>query len=85
MDDICMMWAHGKEKHYLRGGYPLKPFYKHALEVARFSQKDLLEVTDKTSIETSAMVTTYNPNNPNIRRFIHTNWNISEHSSETPV
>ena len=28
------------------------------------------------------MVTTHNPNNPNIHRFIHINWNIIEHSND---
>ena len=29
------------------------------------------------------MVTTFNPNNPNIKGFIHNNWNITEHSNDS--
>ena len=52
------------------------------LRAARYSQKDLLTVKIKQEINTPVMVTKYNPMNPDIRGFIHNNWNIIEHSND---
>ena len=69
-------------QHYVKRGYPLKSLKKHMLRVARYSQKDLLTVKDKQEIKTPVMVTKFNPMNPDIRGFIHNNWNIIEHSND---
>ena len=76
--------SHGLEmiQHYVKRGYPLKSLKRHMLRAARYSQKDLLTVKNKQEIKTPVMVTKYNPRNPNIRGFIHNNWNIIEHSND---
>ena len=48
------------------------------LKASSFTQDDLLKVKTKVSTDTPVMVTTFNPNNPDIKRFIHDNWNIIE-------
>ena len=53
------------------------------LRAARFTQTDLLGVKTKQEIKTPVMVTRYNPMNPDIRGFIHNNWNIIEHSNDS--
>ena len=76
--------SHGLEmiQHYVRRGYPLKSLKKHMLRAARYTQTDLLTVKTKQEIKTPVMVTRYNPMNPDIRGFIHNNWNIIEHSND---
>ena len=76
--------SHGLEmiQHYVKRGYPLKSLKKHMLRAARYSQKDLLTVKQKEEIKTPVMVTKFNPTNPDIRGFIHNNWNIIEHSND---
>ena len=76
--------SHGLEmiQHYVKRGYPLKSLKKHMLRPARHSQKDLLTVKQKEEIKTPVMVTKFNPTNPDIRGFIHNNWNIIEHSND---
>ena len=69
-------------QHYLNRGYPLKSLKKHMLRAAKHSQKELLVVNRKQEVKTPVMVTKYNPMNPDIRGFIHNNWNIIEHSND---
>ena len=52
------------------------------LRACKFSQDDLLEVKTKESVSTPVMTTKYNPQNPNIKGFIHDNWNIIQHSND---
>ena len=68
--------------YYLQSGYLLKSLTKYMLEASKFTQNDLLQVKTKSPIDTPVMVTTYNSNNPNIKGFIHRNWNIIEHSND---
>ena len=51
------------------------------LKASAFTQNELLVVKNKETIDTPVMVTTYNPNNPDIKGFIHDKWNIIEHSN----
>ena len=76
--------THGLEmiQHYLNRGYPLKSLKKHMLRAAKYSQKELLTVNTKQEVKTPVMVTKYNPMNPDIRGFIHNNWNIIKHSND---
>ena len=68
--------------YYLQRGYPLKSLKKHMLKASKFTQDDLLQVITKSPVDTPVIVTTYNPNNPDIKGFIHRNWNIIEHSND---
>ena len=55
------------------------------LKASSFTQDELLIVKNKETIDTPVMVTTYNPINPlnpDIKGFIHDNWNIIEHSND---
>ena len=52
------------------------------LKASSFTQNDLLKVKTKVSTDTPVMVTTFNPNNPDIKGFIHDNWNIIEYSKD---
>ena len=67
-------------EYYLKRGYPFKSLKKHMLKASSFTQDDLLKVKTKVSTDTPVMVTTFNPNNPDIKGFIHDNWNIIEYS-----
>ena len=49
---------------------------------SRFTQNDLLEVRTKDPITTLVMTTKYHPRNPDIKGFIHDNWNIIQHSND---
>ena len=71
-------------EYYLKRGYPFKALKKHTLKACAFTQDELLVVKNKEIIDTPVMVTTYNPNNPDIKGFIHDNWNIIEHSNDCP-
>ena len=67
-------------EYYLKRGYPFKSLKKYILKASSFTQDELLVV--KETIESPVMVTTYNPINPDIKGFIHNNWNILEHSND---
>ena len=56
--------------------YPFKALKKHMLKASAFTQDELLVVKNKETIDIPVMVTTYNPINPDIKGFIHNNWNI---------
>ena len=49
------------------------------LKASSFTQDDLLKVKTKESTNTQVMVTTFNPD---IKGFIHDNWNIIEYSKD---
>ena len=69
-------------EYYLKRGYPFKALKKHMLKASAFTQDELLVVKTKETIDAPVMVTTYNPINPDIKGFIHNNWNIIEHSND---
>ena len=69
-------------EYYQKRGYPFKALKKHMLKGSAFTQDELLIVKTKETIDTPVMVTTYNPINPDIKGFIHNNWNIIEHSND---
>ena len=63
-------------------GYPLHALKKHMLKAAKLTQDELLTVKQKPKTSTLVMVTKFNPSNPDIKQFIHSNWNIIEHSND---
>ena len=67
-------------EHYPKRGYPFKSLRKHMFRACKFTQDELLQVKTKSPIDTPVVVTTYNPENPGTKEFIH-NWNIIEHSN----
>ena len=69
-------------EYYQNRGYPLKTLKKHMLRAAKFTQDELLTVKTKNITDTPVMITTYNPSNPDIKKFIGKNWNIIEHSND---
>ena len=69
-------------KYYTKRGYPEKSILKHHKRASQYTQKDLLETKIKEKLDTPVMVTTYNPSNPDIKKFIHQNWNIIENTEE---
>ena len=69
-------------EHYMKRGYPFKTLKKHMLRASRYTQDDLLEVKTKEVTTTPVMTTTFNPQNPDIKGFIHDNWNIIQHSND---
>ena len=69
-------------EHYMKRGYPFKTLKKHILRASRYTQDDLLEVKTKEVTTTPVMTTTFNPQNPDIKGFIHDNWNIIQHSND---
>ena len=69
-------------KYYLNGGYPFKQLKKHMLRAFKFTQDELLEVKTKESTEVPVMTTMFNPSNPEIKKYIHHNWNIIENSTD---
>ena len=52
------------------------------LRASKYSQLDLLEVKPKQPNLTPVMTTKFNSQTPNIKGFIHDNWNIIEHSND---
>ena len=52
------------------------------LKATKFTQDELLLVNQKPKTSTPDMVTKFNPSNPDIKKFIHSNWNIIQHSSD---
>ena len=68
-------------QYYVNRGYPIKQLRAHYKRVSKFTQVDLL--TDKPKNKTPpVMITRYNPTNPNIKKFIYSNWNIIENCDE---
>ena len=68
-------------EHYMKRGYPFNILKNHMLRANRFIQNDLLEVRPKERNTTPVMTTKYKPRNPNIKGFIHDNWNRIQHSN----
>ena len=66
-------------EHYLKRGYQLKTLKKHMIRASKFTQNELLQVKPKEQVKTPVIVTTFNPD---IKGFIHNNWNIIEHSND---
>ena len=52
------------------------------IRASKFTQNELLQVKPKEQVKTPVMVTTFNPANPDIKGFIHNNWNIIKHSND---
>ena len=70
-------------QYYLKRGYQIKQLKHHHERVKKFSQELLEPKTSKNTTNTPpVMVTKYNPKNPNIKKFIHSNWNMIEHCDE---
>ena len=71
-------------QYYLKRGYPIKQLKNHHHRVKKFTQQELLQLnsTIKTANTSPVMVTKYNPKNPNVKKFIHSNWNMIEHCDE---
>ena len=69
-------------EHYMKRGYPFNTLKNHMLRASRFTQNDVLEVRTKEPNTTPVMTTKYNPRKPNIKGFIHDNWNIIQHSND---
>ena len=69
-------------EHYLKRGYPFKQLKKHMLRAYKYIQEELLDVREKDPTKVPVMTTRSNPTNPNIKEFIHRNWNIIENSNE---
>ena len=65
-------------KYYLDRGYPFKQLKNHMLRECQNTQDELLEVKHKEATKTPVMTTKYNPGNPDLKQFIHGNWNIIE-------
>ena len=62
-------------EYYLKRGYPKKQLKNHYDRVKKFRQKELLETKPNKNKSSTppVMVTKYNPKNPNIKKFIHSN------------
>ena len=52
------------------------------LRAAKFIQDKLLVVKTKKTTDTPVMITTFNPSNPDIKKFITKNWNIIERNND---
>ena len=52
------------------------------LRACKYTQDELLEVKTKELTKVPVMTTKFNPTNPNIKDFIHGNWNIIENSND---
>ena len=46
------------------------------LRACKYSQDELLEINTKEQTNVPVMTTKYKPSNPNIKNYIHLNWNI---------
>ena len=69
-------------ENYKKRGYPFNAIKNNMFRASRVTQNDLLEVRKKEPNTTQVMTTKYNPCNPNIKGFIHDNWNIIQHSND---
>jgi hypothetical protein len=69
-------------RHYIKRGYPKNLLQKHYQNAKIFSQEELLKPKVKTLTNREIMVTTYNPNNPDIMKIIKKHWNIIEFSDD---
>ena len=73
-------------EYYLKRGYLFKQLKNHMLRACKYSQDELLEVSTKEQTNVPVMTTKYNPSNPNIKNYIHQNWNIIQNSnSHKPI
>ena len=63
-------------------GVPIQYPKNHMLIASRFTQNDLIEARRKEPNTAPVMTTKYNPHNPNIKGFIHDNWNVIQHSND---
>ena len=52
------------------------------LNACKYTQDELLEVKSKEPTKVPVMTTMFNPSNPDIKHYIHKNWNIIENSAE---
>ena len=68
--------------YYTQRGYPRAKIIKHFDRAKQKKQEDLLQPLEKDNLDTPVMVTTYNPANPDIKGFIHNNWNIIENTED---
>ena len=48
----------------------------------KFTQDELLDVKTKEPTNVPVMTTRFNPTNPDIKKFIHENWNIIDNSND---
>ena len=69
-------------RYYLKRGYPFKQLKNHMLKACKYSQDELLEVKTKEPTKVPVMTTMFNPSNPDIKHYIHKNWNIIENSAD---
>ena len=69
-------------RYYLKRGYPFKQLKKHMLNACKYTQDELLEVKSKEPTKVPVMTTMFNPSNPDIKHYIHKNWNIIENCAE---
>ena len=69
-------------EHYLKRGFPYQELMKHMLRACKFTQDELLDVKTKEPTKVSVMTTMFNTTNPDIKKFIHGNWNIIENSND---
>ena len=53
--------------YYLKRGYPESSLKKHFNRANQFKQSDLLEDNPRETIDTSVMITQFNPRNPPIK------------------
>jgi hypothetical protein len=59
---------------YRKRGYPRQTLISHLERASQFSQKDLLEVTEKPKQEKSVLIMTYNPRNRDVIGIIRKYW-----------
>ena len=69
-------------RYYLKRGYPFKQLKKHMLNACKCTQDELLEVKSKEPTKVPVMTTMFNPSNPDIKHYIHKNWNIIENIAD---
>ena len=69
-------------EHCLKRGYPFKQLKKHMLRACKFTQDELLVFKTKEPTNVPVMTTRFNPTNPDIKKFIHENWNIIDNSND---
>ena len=83
LDSDFELNAHKLTGYYLNRGYPFKSLKKHYKRAKAFSQDQLLETTQRKSVDTPVMVCQFNPSNPDISKLVRQNWNVIQNSEET--
>jgi hypothetical protein len=68
--------------HYLKRGYPKNLLTKHRARARKYTQDELLEVSEKIPTDREILVTRFNPNNPEIMKIIKKHWNIIQFSDD---